>query len=65
MVQAAVKLKNLKNILTTNKLPLVSIDFNHNSSSSVFDYNSNTSCQMINFVEYCLGMIMNGDFQIE
>ena len=25
------------NILTINKLPLVSIDFNHNPSSSVFD----------------------------
>ena len=36
MVKAS-KAKNLKNILTTNKLPLVSIDFNHNSSSSIFD----------------------------
>lgn len=27
----------LKNILTINKLPLVSIDFNHNPSSSIFD----------------------------
>ena len=33
----ASKTNKLKNILTTNKLPLVSIDFNHNSSSSVFD----------------------------
>ena len=37
--------KNLKNILTTNKLPLVSIDFNHNSSSSVFDL---TQTQVLN-----------------
>ena len=27
----------LKNILTINELPLVSIDFNHNPSSSIFD----------------------------
>ena len=27
----------LKNILTVNELPLVSIDFNHNQSSSIFD----------------------------
>tara|TARA_Y100000768_G_scaffold370423_1_gene336226 strand:- start:948 stop:1952 length:1005 start_codon:yes stop_codon:yes gene_type:complete len=33
----ASKTKVLKNILTTNELPLVSIDFNHNASSSVFD----------------------------
>ena len=44
MVQAS-KTKNLKNILTTNKLPLVSIDFNHNSSSSVFDL---TQTQVLN-----------------
>ncbi len=31
------KTKKLKNILTINDLPLVSIDFNHNSSSSIFD----------------------------
>ena len=31
------KSKKLNGILTTNSLPLVSIDFNHNSSSSVFD----------------------------
>ena len=34
---AASKTKNLKGILSVNALPLVSIDFNHNSSSSVFD----------------------------
>ena len=34
---SASKNKNLKGILSINKLPLVSIDFNHNSSSSVFD----------------------------
>ena len=44
MVRAS-KTKNLKNILTTNKLPLVSIDFNHNSSSSVFDL---TQTQVLN-----------------
>ena len=37
--------KGLKNILTTNELPLVSIDFNHNSSSSVFDL---TQTQVLN-----------------
>ncbi len=41
----ASKTKRLKDILTTNKLPLVSIDFNHNSSSSVFDL---TQTQVIN-----------------
>ena len=39
------KTKNLKNILTVNKLPLVSIDFNHNPSSSIFDL---TQTQVIN-----------------
>ena len=34
---SASKNKNLKGILTVNKLPLVSIDFNHNPSSSIFD----------------------------
>jgi len=33
----ASKSKDLKGILTVNDLPLVSIDFNHNSSSSIFD----------------------------
>ncbi len=37
--------KSLKNILTTNELPLVSIDFNHNPSSSVFDL---TQTQVVN-----------------
>ena len=37
IVEKASKSKSLRNILTINKLPLVSIDFNHNSSSSVFD----------------------------
>ena len=45
LVIKASKTKKLKNILTTNKLPLVSIDFNHNSSSSVFDL---TQTQVIN-----------------
>lgn len=44
MIKAS-KSKNLKNILTTNKLPLVSIDFNHNPSSSIFDL---TQTQVIN-----------------
>jgi len=42
---AASKKSKLKNILTTNNRPLVSIDFNHNSSSSVFDL---TQTQVIN-----------------
>ena len=42
---SASKTKGLKNILTINKLPLVSIDFNHNSSSSVFDL---TQTQIVN-----------------
>ena len=36
MIKAS-KTKNLKGILTVNNLPLVSIDFNHNPSSSIFD----------------------------
>ena len=44
IIQAS-KSKGLKNILTTNELPLVSIDFNHNSSSSVFDL---TQTQVLN-----------------
>ncbi len=36
MIRAS-KNKNLRGILSINKLPLVSIDFNHNPSSSVFD----------------------------
>ena len=45
LVINASKTKRLKNILTTNELPLVSIDFNHNSSSSVFDL---TQTQVLN-----------------
>tara|TARA_Y100001970_G_scaffold12216_1_gene13958 strand:- start:55 stop:1059 length:1005 start_codon:yes stop_codon:yes gene_type:complete len=37
IVIKASKSKNLKNILTISDLPLVSTDFNHNSSSSIFD----------------------------
>tara|TARA_B110000438_G_scaffold256940_1_gene264734 strand:- start:205 stop:1209 length:1005 start_codon:yes stop_codon:yes gene_type:complete len=37
--------KKLKGILTVNNLPLVSIDFNHNPSSSVFDL---TQTQVVN-----------------
>jgi len=36
MINAS-KSSNLKNILSVNDLPLVSIDFNHNPSSSIFD----------------------------
>ena len=41
----ASKTNNLKGILTTNNLPLVSKDFNHNPSSSIFDI---TQTQVIN-----------------
>ena len=37
LVLKASNSKNLKKILTINSLPLVSIDFNHNPSSSIFD----------------------------
>ena len=45
LIIKASKSKNLRNILTTNKLPLVSIDFNHNPSSSIFDL---TQTQVLN-----------------
>ncbi len=45
MIIKASNSKRLKNILTVNNLPLVSIDFNHNSSSSIFD---TTQTQVIN-----------------
>mgnify|MGYP001259824516 CR=1 FL=1 len=45
LIIKATKSKRLKNILTSNKLPLVSVDFNHNSSSSIFDL---TQTQVIN-----------------
>ncbi len=44
-VISASKTKQLKNILTTNNQPLVSVDFNHNASSSVFDL---TQTQVVN-----------------
>ena len=37
IVAKASKSKRLKDILTINNLPLVSVDFNHNPSSSIFD----------------------------
>ncbi len=37
LIIKASKSKKLKNVLTVNNLPLVSIDFNHNPSSSIFD----------------------------
>ena len=42
---SASKTKKLKGILTINNLPLVSIDFNHNPSSSIFDL---TQTQVLN-----------------
>ena len=45
LIIKASKSRNLKNILTTNNLPLVSIDFNHNPSSSIFDL---TQTQVLN-----------------
>ena len=44
MIKAS-KSKKLKGILSINNLPLVSVDFNHNSSSSIFDL---TQTQVIN-----------------
>ena len=44
MIKAS-KSSKLKNILTINSLPLVSKDFNHNSSSAIFD---TTQTQVIN-----------------
>jgi len=44
MIDAS-KTKSLKKILTVNELPLVSIDFNHNPSSSIFDL---TQTQVLN-----------------
>ena len=41
----ASKIEKLKGILTVNDLPLVSIDFNHNPSSSIFDL---TQTQVLN-----------------
>lgn len=37
IIQNAAKSAELRNVLAVNKLPLVSIDFNHNPHSSVFD----------------------------
>ena len=45
LIIAASKTKDLKGILTTNKIPLVSKDFNHNQSSSIFDL---TQTQVVN-----------------
>tara|TARA_B100001123_G_C15246977_1_gene1001327 strand:+ start:311 stop:1318 length:1008 start_codon:yes stop_codon:yes gene_type:complete len=45
LMVAASKSKKLKGILTINNLPLVSKDFNHNPSSSIFD---TTQTQVIN-----------------
>ena len=36
-IEKAAKSNRLKGILTTNDEPLVSVDFNHDQSSSVFD----------------------------
>ena len=53
----------LKGILGINKQPLVSKDFNHDAHSSIFDV-TKLRLSKINLVEYYLGMIMNGVFQI-
>ena len=45
LILKASKTSSLKNILSTNDLPLVSIDFNHNASSSIFDL---TQTQVLN-----------------
>ena len=45
IILEASKSKKLKNILTYNDLPLVSVDFNHNASSSIFD---STQTQVVN-----------------
>ena len=45
MMIKASKLSKLKNILSINKKPLVSIDFNHNDCSSIFDV---TQTQVVN-----------------
>ncbi len=50
------KSRELKNILTINELPLVSIDFNHNSSSSIFDSTqtqvvNNTFCRVLSWYD--------------
>ena len=45
LIITASKTKDLKGILTTNKIPLVSKDFNHNQSSSIFDL---TQTQVVN-----------------
>ena len=37
LVYKASKTKSLNGILSINSLPLVSVDFNHNPSSSIFD----------------------------
>ena len=45
VIVKASKKNNLRNILQTNNLPLVSKDFNHNSASSIFDL---TQTEVIN-----------------
>ena len=45
LILKASRTSSLKNILSTNNLPLVSIDFNHNASSSIFDL---TQTQVLN-----------------
>ena len=45
LILKASRTSSLKKILSTNNLPLVSIDFNHNASSSIFDL---TQTQVLN-----------------
>jgi glyceraldehyde 3-phosphate dehydrogenase len=52
----ASKSKKLKGILTVNELPLVSIDFNHDPSSSIFDLTqtqvlNNTFCRVLSWYD--------------
>ena len=56
LVLKASKSKELKDILTINKLPLVSVDFNHNSSSSIFDMTqthvvNNNFCRVVSWYD--------------
>ena len=57
-------LNSFKGIVQFNELPLVSIDFNHNPASSIFDSTQTQTTEKI-LVEFYHGMIMNGVFLIE
>ena len=53
----------MRGIVGYNNLPLVSVDFNHSSFSSVYD-ESLTRASEDNYTKSAHGMIMNGDFLI-